>query len=141
VTRADRAEAVFGLFDGLTSALGLTLVAASRLSAHAVISTAAALAVGAGASMAAGEYLHDEHGRLRPAAVNGCATALGVLLPALPWLALRGLGAYAATLAIAACLGGLIARLRPERGLASLLRTFGVLIPVAFLSTLSGGLA
>lgn len=114
--RSLTATATFGLFDGVTSALGVVagLVAAGA-AAHTILVAAAGLAVAAAVGMAFGDYLAGSS--VRSAAVMGAASLIGSLAPALPVAALPGLtGQVVAGLLIGA-VGGCIAAARvPDLG-------------------------
>jgi hypothetical protein len=78
--------AIFGVFDGLTSLIGV-LIGMSRHPAL-ILTAAIGLAVAGCVGMAAGEWLSDNDTGLGAAAVIGVATGTGTLLPALPFAAL-----------------------------------------------------
>lgn len=106
--------AIFGLSDGLMSILGVVL----DLRAHPdlVVWASVVAAVSAGASMAVGQYLSEDTDDGVPACVMlGAATAAGTVLPSLPYLWLRGGGAFAATGGICAALVLLVAAMRAHR--------------------------
>lgn len=105
------AASVFGLCDGMMSILGVVF----SLRAHpGLVPRAAAVgAVGAGLSMAVGQYLADDNDDGIPAClVLGLATAAGSVLPALPYLALRGAAAVWSTGGICLVLACVVAVLR-----------------------------
>lgn len=83
----DLKQAVFGGFDGCTSALGVVtgLVVAGTHSGSHILAAALGLAIAATVGMGAGEYLSDVTRNLRRAAVMAVATLTGSLLPALPF--------------------------------------------------------
>jgi VIT1/CCC1 family predicted Fe2+/Mn2+ transporter len=85
----DLRETVFGMFDGLTSALGVIagLIVAGAHSGPKILAAALGLAVAACCGMGAGQYLSDTRHSLRLAAVMAAATLLGSIAPALPFLA------------------------------------------------------
>lgn len=116
MSRADREQAVFGGFDGLTGCVGVVAaLAATGTAASAVLVAAVGLAVAATVSMAAGEYLSDPAASVRRAAVMGGATLVGSLVPVVPY----ALGVGSPVLACAALVAGaglLIAHLRPDHG-------------------------
>lgn len=90
--------AIFGAFDGANSIVGVV----RGVPPADVVHAAALGAVSAGMSMGAGAWLSERSrgwlGRLVRAGVLGAATAVGTLLPALPyavwrgWVALAGVG-------------------------------------------------
>lgn len=105
------AASIFGLSDGLMSILGVVL----GLRAHPELVVWASLvaAVSSGASMGVGQYLPEEtDDGVTACAVLGLATATGTLLPALPYLWLRGGAAFAVTGGICALLAVTVASMR-----------------------------
>lgn len=124
----NRAQAIFGSFDGLTSALGLIIASAITAGQGAVLVAAIALAVGSGVGMGAGEWLSDESASLPKAFAMALATIIGVLLPALPWIFVHGDLAFVLCGLITIGMGAAIAELRPGSRLWSYEVTFGVLI-------------
>jgi VIT1/CCC1 family predicted Fe2+/Mn2+ transporter len=87
LTREDLQQAIFGSFDGLTSALGVItgLIVAGTHTGSRILAGALGLAVAATVGMGAGEYLSDESRNLRLALVMAAATLVGSILPALPF--------------------------------------------------------
>lgn len=120
--------AVFGTFDGLTSVLGILL----SLRGHPdwVLPSALGLAVAEGVGMAAGEWLSDSGSGLTASGVIGTATALGSLLPAVPFALLPMPWAAVASALVLVALGVGIAtvRSRDRSWGRALLETFGVLL-------------
>jgi VIT1/CCC1 family predicted Fe2+/Mn2+ transporter len=108
VRREDLKQAIFGSFDGLTSALGVItgLIVAGTHTGSRILAGALGLAVAATVGMGAGEYLSDESRNLRLALVMAAATLAGSILPALPFALGYGTGQLiaSATLTIAAAL-------------------------------------
>lgn len=105
------AASIFGLCDGMMSILGVVFT----LRAHpALVPWSASIGgVGAGLSMAVGQYLsEDTDDGIAACAVLGLATAVGSVLPALPYLGLRGAVAVWATGAICLGLACVVAALR-----------------------------
>lgn len=124
-------NAIFGLFDGLTSVIGV-IVALLAAGPHAVIAGALGLAAASSVGMAAGEFLGDGKRNLKIAGVMGLATLFGTSLPILPFVFLNGPAdeIAAGILAVAAC--SLIAwyRSKFESTLKSWVETFGILTAV-----------
>ena len=87
MSKDDVREAIFGSFDGLTSALGVIagLVAAGTTNGPHILAASLGLAVAATVGMGAGEYLSDTSRSYRLAAVMGAATFVGSTLPAVPF--------------------------------------------------------
>lgn len=124
----DVKQAVFGVSDGLTSALGVVIPLA--LAGRPMLTVIFGLAICAAIGMAGGEYLSDERGDLRAAVAMGIASFVGTVLPALPFLfALPYCIAAAASGAI--CVGTLVGisetKAREMARLRAYLQTFGVL--------------
>ena len=88
MNREDLAQAVFGAFDGQTSALGVIVPLLSAYHLHTILAAVVGLAVASAVGMGAGEYLSDDTKSAHRAAVMAGATALGTLAPALPFLLL-----------------------------------------------------
>jgi hypothetical protein len=134
-----RQLAVFGAVDGLTMFLGLTLgMIVSRQSPGAVWHAALGGAAGELVGMTAGQHLSDPASGWLAAVACGTAGGLACVLPAFPYLTLTGRAALGAALGIAAGVAAVIAWLRPERGLAAVVRTFGILAAAGALSGLTG---
>jgi VIT1/CCC1 family predicted Fe2+/Mn2+ transporter len=123
--------AVFGGFDGATSVVGVLLT----LTGHPdqIIPTALGLAAAGGVGMAAGSWLSDDDdsGPL-DAAVIGVATAVGTMLPALPYTVLSGAAAIACSAVILVLLGAAITvvRARERAWWRAAAETYGVLAAV-----------
>ena len=137
------APAIFGAFDGSTSVVGVLLT----LTGHPeqIIPTALGLAVAGGVGMAAGAWLSDDDDAgPTEAAVIGVATAVGTVLPALPYAVLSGTAAIACSVLVLLLLGAAItwvrARDRSLRRAAA--ETYGVLaavcVAVSLCSVLTG---
>lgn len=105
------AASIFGLCDGMLSILGV--VFSLRAHPELVPWSAAVGGIGAGLSMALGQYLSDDNDDGVPACLMlGGATTVGTVLPALPYLGLRGASAMWATGAICLVLACVVATLR-----------------------------
>lgn len=125
----DRAPVILGAADGVTIALGLVVSLAGHPAAmwHAALGAGLAELVG----MAAGVWLSDRRGGLLPALACGVAALAACVLPAAPYLLLRGTTALGAGLAVTVAAGAVVAWLRPERGFAAAAQTYGVLAAAA----------
>lgn len=121
----DKPTATFGLEDGTSSAMGVILGAGISLGTRGLLVAAVALAVSASVSMAGGQWLAT--GDKRQATIMGLSTTVGSFFPAVPWLFLSGLPAFALCILVALFLGALIAELRPGPRASSYAVTFGVL--------------
>lgn len=80
--------AIFGTFDGMTSALGVILALLSA--PNSLLLAAVGVGISGAVGMAAGEFLSDSSNGFLPSAVMGLATGIGVLLPVIPWLFTSG---------------------------------------------------
>lgn len=124
-------SAIFGSFDGITVTLGIlfSLTGNPLVIFSAILGVAAAEGVG----MAAGEWLSESDNGFGAAITIGAATALGSVLPALPFLFTSGALALGLAFSIIALIGVVITALRyKERGLwRALLETYGVMIVVS----------
>lgn len=126
------APAVFGAFDGATSLVGVMLSLAGH--PEQVVPAALGLAIAGGVGMAAGSWLagdDSKSGRLEALAI-GAATAVGAILPALPYLVLTGAWAMLASALVLVALGAVITtvRARSQSWLRAAAETYGVLIAV-----------
>lgn len=123
--------AIFGASDGVTSLVGVLLTLAGHPAQ--ILPAALGLAVAGGVGMAAGSWLSRDSGAgLAASGVIGVATAVGTLLPALPYVLLGGVAAMAASGAVLVALGALITavRARSESVWRSAAETYGVLAAV-----------
>jgi len=111
---AFRSPLVFGLCDGAMSILGVVFFAAGHT--DLVFPIAVSGGVSAACSMAGGEYLSvrdkDQPRRLAAAAAMGAATLAGSILPAFPYLFLRGWQAPAVAVIALAAVAAAVGRLR-----------------------------
>jgi hypothetical protein len=136
----DKVEAIFGLYDGLCSALGVILAIAINGSGDLIVA-AVALAVGSAVSMACGEFLSDSGGSRRKAAAMGLATLLGSISPAIPFIFTSGTIAFILCGFLSTGLCILIAKFRPGNWTKSLAVTFGVTITATALAVATSILA
>lgn len=103
------APAVFGAFDGANSIIGLL----GGVPPSHVVTAAWHVAISAGMSMGAGQWLSGRSRSARlPAVAIGSATALGTVWPALPYMVLRGWAALAAVGVALVALGAVISVVR-----------------------------
>lgn len=124
--------AVFGVFDGSTSSVGV-LLTSLHMTGHAILIVCFGLAVAGGVGMMAGSWLsEDRSGGLVQAAAIGTATLIGTMLPALPYAWSSGNSALVGSSVILFLIGALITVVRSRT--ASVLRaaaeTYGVLTAV-----------
>lgn len=130
------APAIFGGFDGATSVVGVLLT----LTGHPgqILPASLGLAVAGGVGMAAGSWLSAESDAgPAQAAVIGAATAVGTLLPALPYTVLAGGVAIVCSAVVLVLLGAVITLVRgSDRSLKrAAAETYGVLFAVCFAVT------
>ena len=110
-SKFDVKDSVFGAFDGTTSVLGIILTVGLTHS-HALLLAAVGLAISSAVGMAGGEWLSD-NGKSRTAAITiGIATAVGTLLPVLPFILLSGTTAIICGLLVLLAVGAGIAVVR-----------------------------
>lgn len=83
--------------------------------------------------MTAGAWLSDEKAGFAPAIANGGTAFLACIIPALPYVALSGWPAMAASLALVALVAAVISVLRPEKGFLAVVQTYGILLAAAAL--------
>jgi hypothetical protein len=134
-----RQLATFGMVDGLIVVTGLILgLVVARQAPAAVWHAALAGAAGELVGMSAGQHLSDPDSGWRPALACGTAGGIACVLPALPYLAWHGTAALAAALTVAAMVAAVVTWLRPERGMAAVIRTYGILIGAGLLAGLTG---
>ncbi len=118
---------IFGLGDGLCSATGVVLGLEIAGQAKGLVIAAVALAVGAGTSMAASQYLSEPDTHFHHALIMGVATLVGSVAPAVPFFVFSGSSGYVVCGLLTAVLLGCIAHLRPGPFWPSLWRTAAVL--------------
>lgn len=129
---------MFGSFDGLVTAVGL--VFAAVITAADVFALSLALAVSAGVSMAAGEWLADDatDGRnTRRAVVMGASTFVASVLPAVGYAFTNSTAALIVAVVVTIGIGCAIAEIRPGARLPSYVKTFGVLAVACGLACLA----
>lgn len=122
--------AVFGAFDGATSVVGVLLTLAGH--SGQIVPAALGLAVAGGVGMCAGSWLSDDDAGPAEAVAIGVATAVGTVLPALPYMVLTGTAAMACSAIVLVLLGAVITLVRArDRSLRrAAAETYGVLIAV-----------
>jgi VIT1/CCC1 family predicted Fe2+/Mn2+ transporter len=131
----NRAPVIFGAADGVVTVLGLLAGLLVAGEPRTVI-WRAALAAGTAAfvGMTSGQYLSSDGGNWRAALACGAATFGGTIVPAFPYLLSGGWEALTPAMALVCALAGVVAWLRPERGVRAVLETYGVLVVAAVLS-------
>lgn len=90
--------AVFGAFDGVVTVLGA--VFPNTGSPHTLTLTCIGLAASGAVSMGGGELVSDSEAGWAASTAIGLTTGLGTLLPAVPYLAWRGLPALVVSMAL-----------------------------------------
>lgn len=124
-----RRQAVFGAADGVCAVIGLVALVSDP---HALVRAALGVALAELVGMTAGAWLSaDEHTGFWAALVNGSSSFLAVIVPALPFLFMSGWPAVIAALGFVILVGAGISGLRPERGVAAIAKTYGVLVVAA----------
>ena len=126
-----RRPVVFGAADGVTVALGLIVSLTGQ--PHAVFKAALGAGLASLVGMTAGQWLSSAETGFPVAAANGAAAFTACVLPALPYLAGTGTLAMAVSLTAVVVVAAVITLLRPERGLAAVAQTFGVLLLAALI--------
>lgn len=126
--------AVFGASDGATSVVGVLLTLAGH--PGQIVPASLGLAVAGGIGMCAGQWLSDDSDAgLGEALAIGAATAVGTLLPAVPYLVLAGAEAMACSGLLLVLIGALITMVRSRtsgRGWwRAAAETYGALAAVA----------
>jgi VIT1/CCC1 family predicted Fe2+/Mn2+ transporter len=104
---------IFGLCDGSLSILGVVLYASGH--GTLVFPIAASGGLSAAVSMAGGEWLSASSDGPAAAVMMGLATLAGSIIPALPYLFLRGWAAPAVAVVLLAAVAYVVARLRSHR--------------------------
>jgi VIT1/CCC1 family predicted Fe2+/Mn2+ transporter len=129
-------QAVFGGADGVVLAVGFIASFASQ--PHALVKAAVAAGLAELVGMTTGSWLSDSGGGFWPALANGGAALAACVIPALPYLAASGAWALIPSVALVVAVAGVIAWLRPEKGILAAVQTFGVLLVAAGLCYAAG---
>ena len=129
-------QAVFGGADGLVLVAGL-IATLGAVQPHAVVRAAVGAGLAELVGMSAGAWLSDSEGGPKAALANGAAAYLACVVPSLPYAAVTGAPAVLASGVLVVAVAGVIARLRPERGLLAVAETYGVLAAAALLCWLT----
>jgi len=132
-------QAIFGSFDGLTSALGVIAAAYLTGNTHVLVATACGLAIASAVSMGGGEFLSEtsqRSGELNRAGIMAAATFIGSFLPAIPFLFFARPFALMIACVLVLAAATVIAQFRvPTQGVVrAYLQTFGILMVAAGLS-------
>lgn len=90
MTADDKKQAIFGMFDGLTSAVGVVAAGVVAGDLKQLITFALGLTIASALSMGAGEWLSDTDRNIHRASVMGLATGVGSFLLAIPFLFTHG---------------------------------------------------
>jgi VIT1/CCC1 family predicted Fe2+/Mn2+ transporter len=107
--------AVFGSFDGMTSAMGVIL--ALLATPHALLLGALGIGIAAITGMGLGEWQSDSSEGWKPPLVMAIASGAGVLIPVIPFLFIAGWPAVTISAVIIVIATAFIAKVRvsPER--------------------------
>jgi VIT1/CCC1 family predicted Fe2+/Mn2+ transporter len=128
-----RAATILGIADGLTIVIGLLIGLHHQSGAifHASLSAGIAELVGMGAAL----WLASRRNvaNFLAACACGIATALGCILPAVPYLFLSPAAALPVAAGIAIAIGAVVCWLRTEKGWIAIAETYGVLLLAALL--------
>lgn len=140
VTANDVKQFIFGVSDGLTSALGVVIPL--MLAHRPMFAVIMGLAICAAIGMGGGEYLSDKRGDLRSAGAMAVASFVGTLIPAVPFFLLPFHAAAVASAALIIVTGCVISEVkaRDMHWIRAYLQTFGILA-VASLATVGFALA
>jgi hypothetical protein len=128
-------QAVFGSADGVVLAIGLIVGLSGE--PHAVLKAALSAGLAEFVGMSAGCWLSDSGSGLMPALANGGAALGACVIPAIPYAFASGSAALISSLVLVTIVAGVIAHLRPEKGVLAWAQTFGVLILAAGLCWLA----
>ncbi len=132
-------EAIFGSFDGMTSALGVVAAAYVTSSAHVLVIASICLAIASAVSMAGGMFLSEQgvqKDEMQRAGVMAGATFAGSFLPAVPFLFAPKPVALVLALVLVCGAAIVIAQVRvPTHGaVRAYAQTLGLLVVAAVLS-------
>ena len=123
--------AVFGSFDGVTSAIGVILALSSA--PHSMLLAALGVGISGSVGMAAGEWQSESSHGFLASAVMGLATGTGTLLPVVPFLLCSGVSAVVLSVLITALAVAGIAKLRMTENKSykrAALESYGILAVV-----------
>jgi hypothetical protein len=124
-----RSPAILGSADGLGIVMGLIAgLVVSRQSATALWHAALCGGLAELVSMAAAQRQADSQGGWPGAVICGVASALGCILPAIPYAVASGTAALIPALVLVGVVCAAVAWLRPERGWRAVAQTFGLTI-------------
>lgn len=134
ITEDDKEQFIFGVSDGVTSALGVVIPLA--LAHQPMLAVTAGLAMAAAIGMGSGEWLSDREGSWRRAIAMAVASFVGTVIPAGPFFVLQSWPAAVASGALCVATGIAISETKAHQTsrAAAYLQTFGVLL-VASLAT------
>jgi VIT1/CCC1 family predicted Fe2+/Mn2+ transporter len=102
--------AIFGSFDGMTSAMGIMLPLLS--SPHELLLGALGVGIASTIGMGLGEWQSDSSSGWKPAVAMAVASGAGVLIPVIPFLFLSGSAALLVSIAIVISVTAFIAKER-----------------------------
>ena len=123
--KAERIAIILGAADGLTLALSEIMGLRGQPD---IFRSGLSAGLGELVGMTAALWLSaDDRKGFLTALGCGAATLLGCVLPCIPYAAGDGVFSLAAALVIMVVLGGVVCRLRPEKGVLAIAETYGVL--------------
>jgi VIT1/CCC1 family predicted Fe2+/Mn2+ transporter len=129
--------AIFGSFDGVVSVIGV-IVGLLAGPASMIVAGAFGLAVASAVGMGAGEFLGDPDRRLGRSAVMAGATAVGTVLPILPFVVFSKRPAFLVSLLICLAICAVIGRTRAAESNKAKVRayveTFSIFLFAALLT-------
>lgn len=124
-------KAIFGSFDGVTCVLGVIGAGIITGDTRTLVLAAAGLAIAEACAMAGGSYLSEvtSVNTIQHAAITGVSSFVGIIVPALPFLFLRGMWALIGSAILTCALAVVIAQTRVSTSgwLQAYAQTFAIL--------------
>lgn len=133
-------KAIFGSFDGLTCVLGVIAAGYVANDMHTLLLAVVGLALAEGIAMAGGSYLSEFVGiyRVRHALIIGVASAIGIVVPAIPFFFAPKHVAALLSLFLVVCFAIIIAscRVKTLGALEAYVQTFSIVLLCALVTIL-----
>lgn len=133
-------KAIFGSFDGLTCVLGVIAAGYVANDMHTLLLAVAGLAIAEGIAMAGGSYLSEMVAvyRVRHALIIGVSSAIGIVVPAIPFFFAPKNVAILLSLFLVVCFAVIIAscKVRILGWLEAYTQTFGIVLLCAVVTIL-----